>query len=181
MLLRSSLLILLLGVSACQNGNKPVSNSNSGPGVSEPDGRSAGPITPADGVTRWRATVGGVGVRVRVARTHSERLRGLSGVKLAADEGMFFMYRSKGLPGFWMQGCVVGLDIAWLTDDLRVLKVDTLAAPGPGTTDATMPRASASEPVRFVLEMPAGWFTRQSLGAGARVSVPAALLRRGAE
>jgi len=168
MVLRFGLLLLVLAVSACEGGN--------GPGVP-----TEGPTTAADGVTRWRATVNDVPVRVRVARTRAQHFKGLGGVKLAADEGMFFMYGLKVARGFWMKGCVVGLDIAWLSDDLTVLKIDTLPAPGPETTDLNMPRASAPEPGRFILEMPAGWFARQSLGVGSRVSVPAALLRKKAE
>ena len=181
MLLRFGFLILLLGVSACQDSHEPAPNPNAGPEVSATNARGAGPITSLDGVSRWRASVNGTAIRVRVARTRSAHFKGLSGVKLASDEGMFFMYGTKTVRGFWMKGCVVGLDIAWLTDDLKVLTVDTLAAPGPKTTDATMPRASAPEPVRYVLEMPAGWFARHGMGVGARVSVPAKLLRKKAD
>jgi uncharacterized membrane protein (UPF0127 family) len=178
MLLRFGFLILLLGVSACQDSHAPAPDPNVDPEVSATNDRGAGPITALDGVSRWRASVNGTAVRVRVARTRSERYAGLSGVKLDSDEGMFFMYETKTVLGYWMKGCIVGLDIAWLTDDLKVLKVDTLAAPGSKTTDATMPRASAPEPVRYVLEMPAGWFARHGMGVGARVSVPAKLLRK---
>ena len=176
MVLRFGCLLLVLAVSACEGGNGRDPDLNAGTHAA-----TAGPMTGDDGVVRWLATVNGVPVRIRVARTRTQHFKGLAGVKLAADEGMFFMYGPKEARGFWMKGCVIGLDIAWLSDDLTVLKIDTLPAPGPKTTDETMPRASAPEPIKFILEMPAGWFARQSLAAGARITVPAALLRKKVE
>lgn len=180
MLLRFGILIVVLAGPACQGGAKPASNQAPDPGPSS--ARAGDDVTTADdGIPRWPASVEGNKIRVRVARTRTQHFKGLSGVKLWPDEGMFFMYGPKIERGFWMKGCIIGLDIAWLTDDLKILRVDTLQAPGPETTDVNMPRASSPEPVKFVLEMPAGWFARHSIGAGARVSVPAALLKLKAE
>lgn len=134
-----------------------------------------------DGIERWPATVEGNGIRVRVARTRPQHFAGLGGVKLAENEGMFFMYKSKMLKSFWMKGCIIGLDIAWLSDDLKVLQIDSLDAPGPNTPDDEIQSAVAPEPIQYVLEMRKGWFAARGLGVGARVSVPVELLRKKAE
>ncbi len=153
--------------------HEPSPEPRTGKGV----GSHPAPRVSEDGVRRWPGNVEGVSIRVRVASTREQHYRGLTGVRLAADEGMLFVYAGpKQDRGFWMKGCVMALDIAWLSDDLRVTRIDTLPAPRPDETDGTMPRASSPGPVRYILEMPGGWFERHGLKAGARVRVPTELL-----
>ena len=185
MLRHVGLVILLLGGPGCQAGEppapQPADSGATGRSTSSPATFEGAPTTADDGIPRWPVIVGGVRAQVRVARTRAQHFSGLSGVKLRKNEGMLFMYGPKRVRGFWMKGCIMGLDIAWLTDDLKVMQIDTLGAPGPETTDATMPRASSPREVKFVLEMPAGWFDRHGVKAGAEVLVPTSLLRLKAE
>jgi uncharacterized membrane protein (UPF0127 family) len=116
-------------------------------------------------------------------------LAGLSGVThLDPDEGMLFVYRDRSNRRFWMKGCLMSLDIAFLDEDpgagdgrLIVRQFATLPAPAPGATDENMPRAASRRPVRFILEMPGGWFGRNGLGEGTAVDLPAALRRMAVE
>ena len=130
-----------------------------------------------DGIERWPATVGGDGIQIRLARTRSQHFRGLAGVRLKPDEGMLFIYRTKVDKSFWMKDCVIGLDIAWLSEDLRILRIDSLDAPPPDAADEDIMNAVAPEPIRYVLEMRKGWFASHGLKSGARVSVPEAVRR----
>ncbi len=120
--------------------------------------------------------VGDVAARVRIARTPAERRQGLMGVtRLAADEGMLFVYATAGLRSIWMKGCAVALDVAFLDDDARVLEVATLRPPT--ETGGDVEAVRSARPARYVLEMPAGFFARHGLGEGTRVALPAAALR----
>ena len=117
--------------------------------------------------------VGGHPVRVRLALDQEARFEGLSGVAtLGADEGMLFVYPAPMQRGFWMKGCRIPLDIAFLGRDRTVLSLDTLPVPAPGTPDADLPRALPAGPALFVLELPAGWFAAHGLGVGTRVTIP---------
>ncbi len=113
-------------------------------------------------------------VFVALAADEASRGRGLADrTTLAADEGMLFVYPAAGQRSFWMLGCRIALDIAFLDDQGGVLNVVTLPAPAPGLSSAQLPLAASLKPARFVLELPAGTFARWGLDAGARCILPA--------
>lgn len=63
-------------------------------------------------------------VRVEVADTPARRQRGLMfRQSLAEHEGMVFLFERPGSYPFWMQNCLIALDIIWLDADARVLSV----------------------------------------------------------
>jgi len=164
-----TLALILLACTGCHHKAPVQPASHEGSGQETPGGgrrQDRGP-------KRWPIAVNGIKARVRLARTRSDHYGGLSGVKrLGPDEGMLFKYAEKELRRFWMKGCRVALDIAFLDDQLKILEVVTLPAPTARTTDVDMPRAVSPVPVRWVLEMPAGFFRRHGLTRGAVVSVP---------
>ena len=117
--------------------------------------------------------VGTVPVDVRVARLTPERERGLSGVAaLAEGEGMLFVYRDRRTHRFWMSGCLIQLDIAFVDTDGTVVQIDTLDPP---VGDDDPARTRQSPPVQYVLEVPGGFFARHGLRAGVRVHLPATI------
>ena len=112
-------------------------------------------------------------VHVLVASDEASRGRGLAGHSvLAADEGMLFVYPEAAPRSFWMQGCLLALDIVFLDAQARVLNVVTLPPPAVGTTAEKLPTARSVMPARYVLELPAGTFARLGLGAGAHCTLP---------
>jgi uncharacterized membrane protein (UPF0127 family) len=143
-----------------------------------PEGRKPGAGSERKAPVRHRIMVGEHPARVRLAVSSEERLQGLQGVpKLAEDEGMLFVYpQDREHLGFWMKGCLVALDIAFLDARGRVLNVVTLQPPGADAPDDELPRAQAAGRCRMVLEMRAGWFAKRGLGPGCEVRIPADLL-----
>ncbi len=127
--------------------------------------------------TRFPVRMGQVLGRLRIAATDLEKARGLMGVtKLADDEGMAFMYDAETRMGFWMKDTPLDLDIAFVARDGTVLEVRTMAARETETT------SSASDQVRFAIEMRAGWFRDFGVKPGDVVNVEdlrAALKSRG--
>ena len=174
------LLVVLLLASSCAHENS-LRTTDAASASGGRERRSASPTVADDGIKRWPASVAGNGIRIRLARTRAQHFRGLAGVRLQKNEGMFFMYGTKVRKSFWMKGCIIGLDIAWLSDDLRVLKLDSLDAPTPGMREDDIPSAMAPTEIRYVLEMPKGWFASRGLGVGSQVSVADAVLRMKAE
>ncbi len=123
---------------------------------------------------RVRLHVGDVPVDVRVASRFAERRRGLGGVAtLGANEGMLFVYRKPDARQFWMRGCLIALDIAFLDDAGTVVQLDTLDPPVRAGGEAAETRRSP--PVRYVLEVRAGFFHRHGLGEGSRVELPSSV------
>ncbi len=135
-------------------------------GCAEAPGR----VRPASAATT-AIDVGAVRIQARIATTRGERERGLMGVsQLGPREGMLFVYRGLKPHGFWMKGCLIALDIAFLDARGFVLQVDTLDPPD--TPEATPARTRRSPPARYALEVPAGFFARHGLGVGTQVGIP---------
>jgi uncharacterized membrane protein (UPF0127 family) len=142
----------------------------------KPAGKEEPAPAPAEAPRLYELTVGETPIKVRLALTSGERFTGLQGVKsLPPDEGLLFAYKEKVVRRFWMKGCLMSLDIAFLSDDGKILSVETLDPPLPGTKDDDLKRAAAPEANRLILEMPAGWFKKNHYGPGTKVVIPKAV------
>lgn len=116
--------------------------------------------------TRFPVRMGLVLAQLRIAATDLEKARGLMGVtKLSDEEGMAFMYDAEAQMRFWMKDTPLDLDIAFVARDGTVLEVRTMTA---GDTETT---ASATDQVRFAIEMRAGWFGHFGVKPGDKVNV----------
>jgi len=115
-------------------------------------------------------------VFAEVAVTQAERNRGLGGrTELAKDAGMLFVYASPEPHLFWMKDCLIGLDIAFIGADRRIVNIATLP-PGAGLDDARIPRVTSDAPTPWVLETAAGWLAAHDVAAGDVVDLDAALV-----
>lgn len=122
----------------------------------------SGPV-PAAG-TAW-VIFGSDTVRAEVARTASERSRGL----MYRDEvpegaGMLFVFQDSQVRSFWMQNTYVPLDIAFLDAELRIVDIRQME---PEDENFTESRA----PAMFALEVPQGWFAAHGIEVGHRAEV----------
>jgi uncharacterized membrane protein (UPF0127 family) len=106
-------------------------------------------------------------LRVEVAVTPEDRVRGLSGRdSLAEDAGMLFDLVDPRRPGFWMKDMRFPLDMVWIDERKNVVGVSANVEPQPGVPDSELRRYSPPTPVRYVLELNAGAAERLGLGAG---------------
>jgi len=93
--------------------------------------------------------------RVEVAADAPTRQLGLSGrERLAPSTGMWFVLPATGWYGFWMKDMRFAIDLVWVGDDRRVLKVEALEPCGQGDCPSRFPPA----PVSRVLEVNRGEF-----------------------
>jgi hypothetical protein len=131
--------------------------------------RSSAVVTEeADLQVRFPVRVGAVTTRQRLAATELEKARGLMGTAaLPEDEGMVFLYQEDLQMRFWMKDTPLDLDIAFVAADGTILEVRTMQA---GDTNTTV---SASDRVRFSVEMAAGWFARRGVKPGDKVELAA--------
>lgn len=111
-------------------------------------------------------------IKVEVADDDESRKRGLSGrTALDADSGMLFIFDKKDVsPIFWMKDTLIPLDIIWI-DDGKIIKIDKADVPVPGTTDDSLVRYTAGQPIDNVLEVNAGFSQKYGIKTGDSVDL----------
>lgn len=109
-------------------------------------------------------TVGGKPVVVEVAGDAASRRRGLMFRKhLPTDQGMLFVWPDAAVRGMWMKNTLIPLDVAFIDDQHLIVNIETMQP------QTVLPHR-ASRPVRYALEVNAGWFARQGVKPGDRVT-----------
>ena len=99
-------------------------------------------------------------VQAQVAASPDQRQIGLMYRReMPTNEGMLFVFEEASRQCFWMRNTLLPLSIAFVADDGTIVN---LADMKPMTED---PHCS-SKPVRYALEMNAGWFAKHGIGPG---------------
>jgi uncharacterized membrane protein (UPF0127 family) len=112
-------------------------------------------------------TIGTHAWKVEVADTPELRQKGLSGrTALADDRGMIFVFSEPGMQAFYMKGCYISLDIAFIDENRRVLNVLTMYKEDPPEGRELYYSAG---PAMYALETPAGALVRAGVKPGDEV------------
>ena len=107
--------------------------------------------------------MGGVPITVEIADTPALRERGLMyRDSLPRNHGMLFVYPDEQIRSFWMRNTRIPLDIAFLDRNGTIVNVELMEAQ---TDENTLSTA----PAMYALEMAAGWFEQNDVGAGDRM------------
>ena len=102
-------------------------------------------------------------IDVQLALTPEQREIGLMyRTEMPRHEGMLFVFQEKSRQCFWMKNTLLPLTAAFLDDDGTIVNLADMA---PQTTN---PHCS-DKPVRYVLEVNQGWFSRAHVKAGERI------------
>lgn len=105
----------------------------------------------APGVAEIRTTEGVQRISVELAADEASRSRGLMHRRqLAEDSGMLFLFEQSREVAFWMRNTLIPLDMIFIAESGRVVKVHANAVPHDDTA------ISSGTPVRAVLEIPGG-------------------------
>ncbi len=113
---------------------------------------------------RTKLAIGLHQIDTQLALTPMQRQIGLMWRKsMPQHEGMLFVFEQPSQQCFWMKNTLLPLTAAFVEDDGTIVN---LADMKPRTTD---PHCSA-KPVRYVLEMNQGWFTKKNIKAGAKIT-----------
>jgi uncharacterized protein len=119
---------------------------------------------PQMNLKRLPLSVGMHRIDAQVALAPEERQIGLMWRKsMPAHEGMLFIFEQPTQQCFWMRNTLIPLTAAFVQDDGIIVN---LADMKPQTTN---PHCS-EKPVRYVLEMNVGWFTKKNIKAGSKIS-----------
>lgn len=118
---------------------------------------------PQMNLQRTKLSAGMYVIDAQVAQTPEQRQTGLMLRKdMPQHEGMIFVFEQAGQQCFWMKNTLIPLTAAFVADDGTIVNMADMK---PQTTDAHC----SVKPVRYVLEMNKGWFSRKGIKAGARL------------
>ena len=117
----------------------------------------------AQQLPRTELTAGVHLIRAEVADNFVTRMQGLMHrPSLGANEGMLFIFDEAGIQCMWMKNTLIPLSVAYIADDGTIVNVEDMK---PHSEDSHC----AKKPVRFALEMNAGWFASKGLRPGAKL------------
>lgn len=104
-------------------------------------------------------------IMAEVADSPEARSRGLSGRAALPDgSGMLFIFEEADFLGFWMPDMRFSIDIIWIDDSKTVVGVENSVSP------ETYPEIFSSPvPVRYVLEVPAGFAAAYGISEGEKL------------
>jgi uncharacterized membrane protein (UPF0127 family) len=131
--------------------------------VRAPAANGAATVTTAAGESirityERRATTNGINVGMMMRRQFE-----------GADRGMLFVYPHKYYRRFWMRNCFTAIDLAYILDG-KIDQVLTMA-PAAGQPPNRIPFYPSESAVRYVLEMPPGWFEARGVRKGDRIEL----------
>lgn len=122
-----------------------------------------------DGSQTHVISLGDVTLNVTIADTPEARTQGLSGQSgLVEGTGMLFVFPEDGLYAFWMKDMRFSIDILWISHEGEVVHAERDVAP------ETYPEAfQPTLPVRYVLEVPAGFSQQHNISVGSKANFSA--------
>ncbi len=108
--------------------------------------------------TRVNIKIGDQYIVADTANTEAKRDKGLSGRdSIGINEGMYFIFDTPGLYGFWMKDMKFPIDLVWISDGKIVGFEENMQPPADiNVLDSKLENYLPPEPVDRVLELHAG-------------------------
>jgi uncharacterized membrane protein (UPF0127 family) len=120
--------------------------------------------TPQMNLQRVTLQAGFHQIDTQLAMTPEQQATGLMHRReMPQHEGMLFVFPQTAKQCFWMKNTLIPLTAAFLADDGTIVNLEDMK---PQSTESHC----STRPVRFVLEMNVGWFSKKGLKAGSKIS-----------
>lgn len=117
----------------------------------------------AEPLLEMELTMGMYRIEAEVAASDEAREQGLMfRKKMAANHGMLFVFPDARRRCMWMKNTLLPLAVAFLDDQGVIVNVEEMEA-------NTLNSHCSLSPIRFALEMNAGWFRQHGFAAGAQL------------
>ena len=111
--------------------------------------------------------VGGHEVTAEIARTQSERNRGLMfRESIGKEEGMLFVFPQERSLSFWMKNTLIPLDVGFFDSQGYFIEYKSMEPDNGSKT------YHSSEPALYALEMRKGWFREKNIKKYAKLELP---------
>lgn len=102
-------------------------------------------------------------IKAEMALTPEQHQIGLMHrTSMGTNEGMLFVFDRPGQQCFWMKNTLIPLQIAFVADDGTVVNLAEM-------TPQSLDSHCSTRPVRFVLEMNTGWFSKRGIKPGSQL------------
>ncbi len=123
--------------------------------------------------------------KLKLALNDKERAQGLGGVaELPEDGGMLFIFANQESRYFWMRGCTIDLDIAFLDGLGVVTAVHTMKKEAPQGKDESeqaygsrLTKYNSGTPCQFAIEVRPGTFDTLGIKRGTKIQLDLARLK----
>ncbi len=113
-----------------------------------------------------KASLGERSFSAEIAKTVGERMLGLSGRDgIGEEEGMLFLFDSRGSYGFWMKDMKFPIDIIWIGGN-EIVGISENVLPEPGKKSWQLKIYYPPQPVDKVFEIAAGAAARLGIKIG---------------
>ena len=110
-------------------------------------------------------------VTAKVNSKASDRKEGLSGKdSLPINEGMLFVFDSKGFYPFWMKDMKFPIDIIWIDENKNIVSIAASVVPEPGKDDSALSLYKPTAEALYVLEINAGLSVLHNVQVGDQVN-----------
>lgn len=139
------------------------------------------PMSPAAtlnaGLPMQTITIGTTTLQVEVASNDVQRQQGLSGraslpvTAQGLQTGMLFVFDPMRTVGFWMKDMRFSLDMIFADDTGSIVKIYRNATPQSYFNHQPPETFSSGVPIRYVLEVPAGYAKRVGIAIGQKIVV----------
>ena len=152
---------------ACETGAGADAATKPEPNPYQPAERSTEGKLP----TGWLEFEDGTKITIELAANTEDIRLGLSyRESLCETCGLYFVFPGEDYRDFWMRQMHFPIDIIWINRG-KVVGVVHDAPPQPGATESELQVWTSPEPVRNVLEVPAGFARAHGIGAGTGIKV----------
>ena len=129
-------------------------------------GASWAQTAPQLDLARVKLGAGMYAIDAQVASSPEQRQTGLMLRKeMPQHEGMLFIFEQASMQCFWMKNTLLPLTAAFVSDDGIIVNTADMK---PETTGSHC----SAKPVRYVLEMNKGWFSKKGIKPGSKLSGP---------
>ena len=150
--------------------------------------QGCGEAVPADGEIE-KVRIGNQDFSLRISSSNATREQGLGGrTELADGEGMLFVFPDAKRRGFWMFGCLMDIDIAFVDPLGHVTAIHTMPfEPAQGDEEDILdyedrlPKYSSGFPAQFAIELAPGMFKELGVRKGDRLDIDLERMKRIAE
>ena len=113
--------------------------------------------------------ISGHEVEVEVARTDTQRSRGLMYRRqLDENKGMLFVFDKEKALSFWMKNTFIPLSIAFVNSNCTIVDIQKMQPHSLLIKD--LPTYTSKRPAKYALEMNQGWFSKNKIKVGDRLS-----------
>ncbi len=132
---------------------------------------AGGCTKPTSTPTRERILINAEPFELELANDDASRAYGLQGrTEIPPHGGMLFIFPDADIRSFWMEDCLVDIDIIFLDPQGRITATHQMRAEPPRRSDeaeaayrSRLPRYSSVHPAQFAIELAAGTLQQQNL------------------